>query len=206
MKRFFCILFVIGTNFLNAQKIVRKSIIAPTTSYIHIDANNCFQVFMETIDTDEITVEAIIDGEYRKDLVLKIGQEGATAEVSVGFQPNFIAPNDKLSAHKVISVALKIQLPKHKNVQVFGTSSNITATGNYTYLKIFLDDGNCTLDSVAMDAEVITQSGEIRLVNTNAEISAVSKYGKVYGATGPTSNPHFKLITVTGDIHLSKTE
>lgn len=206
MKRAFSILLIIAANFLNAQKIVRKSIIAPTVSYIHIDTNNCFQVFMETIDTDEMTVEASIDGEYRKDLVLKIGREGTTVEVSVGFQPNFMPPNDKLSAHKVISIALKIQMPGHKNVQVFGTSSNLTATGNYANLKVSLDDGNCILDGVATDAEVITQSGEIRWINANTDVVAVSKYGKVYGAIGPIGDPHFKLTTVTGNIYLSKTE
>lgn len=191
---------------MSAQRLVKKSLLKEGISQIQIDAGHCFEIDLTTCNTQELLVEAQIDGEYENDLLLNLVEEGATININAGFQPNFIAPNDKLSAHKVISIALKVQLPEYKRVHVFGTNCNVTAAGVYEVLKISLNDGRCDLVNVSEIVEVTTQSGPISVDFTEAIITAQSKYGRVIGMGSETGNGQYDLRTVTGDILLKRVE
>lgn len=205
MKRIF-LLLILSANFLSAQKIVKKAIINPDITSVRIDARNCFQIKMQTSMTNEMLVEAIIDGEYKNDLMLNLKQEGSLIFVSSGFSPNFKNPNDKLSAHKVISIELLISLPAGQNVQVDGTSCNIIASGDYGHLKITLNDGNCILNEVSKMITVLTQSGNIDVRSSNAKINATSKFGKVRDDDIPDGDNNFTLNTTTGNINLVRNQ
>jgi len=189
-----------------AQKVVKKSIVNSAISLIQIDVNNCFKIELETTDTDEILVEAFIDGEYTQDLELTVKEEGSTLVVDSDFSPTFVIPNDKLSAHKVVSIALKVLLPKYKNVTVFGASCNVTVTGKYENLKVSLNDGFCVLNEVSQNVEIITQSGDISVRSLKAKIMANSAYGTIEKNNIPIGDNHFKLRSTTGDIYLKKME
>ena len=189
-----------------AQKVVKKSIVNSTISFVQIDANNCFEVVIETANTNEIIVEAFINGEYKKDLNLVVKEDGSTLMVSSGFNPDFIKPYDKLSVHKVISIALKIKLPEYKNVLVFGTSCNVAIAGNYKNLKVTLDDGRCDLSQVSEIAEITTQSGDISVSSSKGTIVATSTYGTIQENQIPVGDDHFILRSTTGNIHLNKIE
>lgn len=205
MKSIFILLFL-SANFLNAQKVVKKAVINPNITSVRIDARNCFQIKIQTSRTDELLVEAIIDGEYKNDLILKLKDEGSSIFVSAGFSPNFKNPNDKLSAHKVVSIKLLISLPDGQNVQVDGNSCNIIASGNYEHLKITLNDGNCTLNEVSEMVTAQTQSGDIDVHSSSAKIKAVSKFGKVRKNDIPDGGNNFTLTTTTGNINLVRNE
>jgi len=202
----FLVLLLFTLNFLTAQKVVKKSLVDSAISSFQIDASNCFKLNIVTANTDEVVVEATIDGEYRKDLVLNVKEEGATVMISTGFRPNFENPNDKLSAHKVVSIALEINVPAHNNVRVFGTNSNIQATGTYENLKITLNDGASHLHKVEGRVEVTSQSGDIIVESESAEIQSNSKYGKVGENQIPLGNNKYLLNTVTGDIRFKRIE
>ncbi len=198
--------FFMYLHIANAQKVVNKTIVNSTISFIQIDASNCFEITLETIDTNEMVIEATIDGEYENDLLSIVKEEGSTVLVNTGFQPNFRSPNDKLSAHKVVSIALKVKLPKDKNVNVYGSSCNVTATGVYERLKVSLNDGGCNLYNVYRFAEINTQSGDIHVRSAMATIDGKSKYGLVESDEIPTGNDYFKLNTITGNILLNRIE
>ncbi|PCJ95379.1 MAG: hypothetical protein COA50_09240 [Flavobacteriaceae bacterium] len=191
---------------MGAQKIVKKSILNPDTSFIQIDANESYQLDMVTTNTDELIVEAIIDGEYKNDLLLNTIQDGQTVLISTSFRPGFVSPNDKLSAHKVISIALKVKIPKNKNIKVYGLSCNVSVMGTYKNLNITLEDGQCILNEVEGAVEVNTYSGAIKVYNAKAHINATSKYGVVYKETVLQDKNYYKLSSVTGNIYLRKTE
>lgn len=207
MKSFHCFLVLLLTlQIANAQKAIKKSIVNSKISHIQIDVNNCFEIDLATSDSEEMIIEAKIDGEYEKDLLLSVSEKGSTIIISAGFQPNFVNPNDKLSAHKVVSIALKVLLPKQKNVHVFGTNCNVLVSGSYKFLKVSLNEGRCDLLDVDDTVEVKTQSGQIKASYSDASIHASSKYGKVLGNTSEKGNNSFNLSTVTGDIVLKRVE
>lgn len=203
--RSFLLLFLI-VNFLTAQKVVKKSIVDSAIDSFQIDASNSFEISIETRDTDAVVVEATIDGEYSKDLVLSVKEVGSAVMINAGFRPNFENPNDKLSAHKVVSIALRIQLPTHKKVRLFGTNCTIQASGAYEKLKVTLNDGASYLNNVKGFVEVNTQSGDIIVKSNKAEIHGVSKYGKILGDQIPNGNTKYILHTVTGNIRLKRIE
>ncbi|MFH6603291.1 hypothetical protein ACEZ3G_07380 [Maribacter algicola] len=189
-----------------AQKVVKKSIVDPDTSLIQIDATNCFQINLSTVDTDEVVIEATIDGEYRTDLLLSVQKKGGTLEIGTGFQPNFKNPNDKLSAHKVVSIALDIKLPFDQTVQVFGTNSNVDVVGAYKNLKVTLDDGHCHLYDIMTAAEIQTASGTIVVQSSSGFFEATSKYGTIKKENIPKGENRFILTSTTGDIEIRKTD
>lgn len=206
MKNTLLVFLLFSFGFLKAQKMVKKTIIDPKTSFIQIDAENCFEVILNTSNSTDLIVDAAMDGEYNPNLLVNVKQEGATIFISAGFQPNFIVPNDKLSAHKVVSIALHIKLPNFINAKVFGTSCNVMASGRYHSLDVVLSDGRCELNNVGENSKVRTQSGDIFVTSNKASINATSTYGKIIEEPIPEGNDNFELHTVTGDIHLKKTK
>jgi hypothetical protein len=160
---------------------------------------------LETSTGDELVVEAIIEGEYTEELLIRIREEGSTVMISAGFHPDFVNPNDKLSAHKVVSIALSIHIPELKEVQVFGTNCNVNVRGLFSALGVVLDDGRCTLNQVQQKVEVSTQSGDIILYCSKGLIKAESRYGKITGEAIPKGDNTFELQSNTGDIDLYKT-
>nr|WP_298792343.1 hypothetical protein [uncultured Allomuricauda sp.] len=191
---------------LQSQKLVKKALVNAQTEYIQIDSEFCYQVNLYTSKVKEVIVEASIEGEYAKDLIISIEEQGINMEISAKFQPNFTNPNDKLSAHKVISIALDVTLPEYKNVYVFGTNSNLNASGNYKKLKVKLSDGRCTLNDVNEMVEVTTQKGDILLTTPSGNINAKSTYGKIFSEDIPNGDNQFTLNTIEGEIHLKKTK
>lgn len=171
-----------------------------------MNAANCFKVEFHTGDGNEINIEAEIEGEYSQDLDLKVNTNGTTVLIEAGFAPSFENPNDKLSAHKVVSILLKITIPYFKKLEVYGTNSRVILEGKYKELDVSLSDGECELHNIVGNANVKTQSGSIRVFARSAQINANSKYGIVSFNPIPEGLFIYKLQTVTGNIELSKTE
>tara|TARA_R110000796_G_scaffold250788_2_gene380533 strand:+ start:21203 stop:21823 length:621 start_codon:yes stop_codon:yes gene_type:complete len=200
---FFFILF--SYQIVSAQKIVEKTISNTIDTAIQVDANNCFELIIETVKTNKIVVEAKMAGEYGNDLALNIHEEGSTLLIDTSFNPNFELPNDKLAAHKTVSISLHISVPENLKVSLYGTYCNVTASGVYRNLNVALNDGKCILKNVDYKTEVFSQSGSIELYTKEAEIEAVSNYGEVISEEIPKSNTYFNLNTITGNIHIYKT-
>jgi len=201
---FFVVFFTLVN--IHAQKLVRKAFIDPRTETIQIDAQYCYRIDLKTASSNEVEISASMEGEYAKDLLISIEQSGTTAMISADFQPLFINPNDKLSAHKVVSIALEIRVPEYKYVDVFGTNTNLYATGKYEDLNITLSDGRCTLENVSESVEVTTQKGDIRVMAPSGNIVAESTYGNVEKGIIPFGYNQFILKTIEGDIFLTKTK
>ncbi len=203
--RYIFIAFIFCLNQqLFCQKIVQKTIVNPHDTAVQIDANNCFEVDVETVKTNKITVEAKMSGEYSDNLSLNIHEEGNTLLVETSFNANFEIPNDKLSAHKVISIALKISLPEYLNVSIYGADSNVIAKGIYEKINIALNDGRCVLNEVENKAIVKTHSGTIEVNVKAGKFNAISKYGEVFTDKIPMSDVEYNLNTTTGNIYIHK--
>ena len=125
---------------VNAQKKVYKSVLDDHIELIQVDATNCFIVEVETSNDNQITVQTEIEGEYSQDLGIEVFTNGNTLLIDAGFNPNFKNPNDKLSAHKVISIAIKIIMPIQKKLEVFGTNARVVLEGAYKEVNISLSD------------------------------------------------------------------
>lgn len=189
---------------LGAQTQLNRTIEATSIDFLQINADNCFELRLETVDSKEIMIKAQLEGEYSTDLELEVQKIGNTLVIGAGFRPGFVTPNDKLSAHKVVSIGLKIRLPKWKNVEVYGTNTRVVAKGDYQGLDIVLADGACELEQVSQNTTVKTHSGNILLKANTGSVNAYSKYGNVEVIELPTGLNQYNLSTVTGNIELRK--
>nr|WP_298996569.1 hypothetical protein [uncultured Allomuricauda sp.] len=189
-----------------AQKVLRKTLVDSHVSRIVIDVENCYKVNLETTASDELQINASMEGEYSTDLVVNLETQGKSILVSTGFHPNFSIPNDKLSAHKVISIALDIQVPNYKEVVVYGTNSYVEAKGDYRKLSVKLSDGDCKIVDVGETVDVTTQKGDIWLTTKSGVVEAISDYGKVFKNSLPKGDKHYVLQSKEGNIYLNKTK
>lgn len=202
------LLIVVGLflQHVAGQKVIKKSLLNSNTSHIQLDTNNFFEVVVNTSSAQEIVLKAFIDGEYQKDLGLEIAEYGNTVMISAAFQPHFSFPNDKLSAHKLISISLHVQIPEFKEVFLFGTSANITVEGFFKNLKVSLNDGRCTIKDVGENVVATTQSGPISLEIGSGKIKVESKYGTIDQEDIPDGNDQYALHSATGNISIRKSK
>lgn len=199
-------LVLCGLAPLLGQNTISKTIANPNIIQIQVDAKDCYQLTVSNSGTNELKVIAKLDGEYKDDLVVSLEETGKTIAISTGFQPGFVAPNDKLSAHKEVSIGMEIQVPIYGNLQIFGTSVNMQISGKYGNLMVVAADGRCQLNTVEGAVDVRTQDGDIWLLNASGTVDTETTYGKVTGETIPAGNSSFKLVSKEGNIYLNQTK
>ncbi|MBT8178948.1 MAG: DUF4097 domain-containing protein [Eudoraea sp.] len=187
------------------QKAINKTYPASLDTRIQIDTDKCYLAEISAYEGEAVIVEARMDGEYAEALSINITEEGKTLWIGTAFNPDFVFPNDKLSAHKVVSISLSIRIPAYRDVQVFGSSCNVMLSGAFNEVDVVLNDGSCTLDQVARNVKVNTQSGHIRLNSLQGAVKAISHYGRVLQEEIPQGEKRYDLETVSGDITLQRT-
>ena len=191
---------------LFGQKEIVKELANTAINTIEVNATNVYNLNISTTSEKRITIAATLEGEYSPDLVVSVTEQDSVMVVSANFQPNFIHPNDKLSAHKVISIQLTIAIPEQMNVGVLGYSTEVDVRGKLKALKINLNDGNCQLSNVKGKVKVTTHSGHITLKHIDGSVNANSRYGKLMQGAIPQGKSRFKLTTVLGNIFVNSNQ
>ena len=204
MRHLISLFLVFACLGLQAQKSIRKSIVNPRTSWVHIDTEHCFELLLENSDSEEVIIQAKIDGEYSDDLLIEMEEDGTTLMIRPDFRPDFRHPNDKLSAHKVISIHLLVQVPEYTNVNVFGNHTQVEVNGIFSVSEFTLDDGQCTMKIEAETLMATTHSGDIYFESKGARVVAESRYGTVEGGPIAMGNGSVSLRSTSGNIYLKQ--
>lgn len=194
------LLFFLGTPCLSGQKQVTKTLLNPGIHSISIDGALAYALEMETGTTDEVVVEARMEGEYGPDLMVLFRESGSTLFIGTRFGPDFEMPNDKLGAHKVISVRLKITIPEYHDVFLSAATCQVVTSGVFRNLEIVFNDGGCSLSHRAENTEVKTGSAPITARLGSGVVEAQSRYGTVRIDPIPAGDHHLKLFSTQGDI------
>ena len=184
------------------QKIIQKSLVVKNARFFYINSDYAYRVELETNKTEEISVEATIDGEYKEDILLLIEEKDANVEIRSDFRPDSQEFKDKLSAHKVLSISMKISLPEDRSVWFKGNNTHLKAGGNYDHFQVLLLEGRCELNDLSGRVRVNTSSGDIFLRSKGGVVHAVSDYGQIQQEELPLGNADYQLKTITGDIHI----
>lgn len=195
--------FLFGTPGAFSQKRVTKTLLNPGISAINIDCTWCYRVVLETADTREITVEARMDGEYGKELLVSFREAGNTLYLESRFSPEFRFPNDKLGAHKVVSVVMKVTLPEDQQILLTARTCEVSTSGRYRDLRIVFNDGVCDLSHTAEHTEVRTGAAPIFAHLDSGVVEAESRYGEVSLERIPKGDHHLKLYSTRGDISVN---
>ena len=86
-------------------------------------------------------------GENYENVLVTTSEENKTLKIGTSYSPYFIAENDKLAAHKVMSVDIELTIPNFLYVEVNTPIASISVTGNYSNFHAYLENGDCQLNN-----------------------------------------------------------
>ena len=150
-----------GATGIQAQKSLEKQWVAAEIDTVLIDSDAIFRLTIESHDSETITALSQVEGEYNESVVVNSAITGRTLAISTGFSPYFKKDNDKLAAHKVLSVECSLTVPSDMAVVVRSSLASLEARGGLAYLEAVLSDGNITLENFSGDARLETVTGDI---------------------------------------------
>lgn len=191
---------------LTAQKVIEKTIDAANISSIVIEGNNMFKINVSTLKTNFAIIKTKIEGEYSDQMVVLVEVMGDTLNVSSKFQPLFKKDDDKLGAHKVMSVEVELVVPRNLNIYIVSENASSNIKGVYKNLFVELAQGNCIVDSFLGNAIINTINGKIEMNSNFAAVEAVSKAGSVFHEPLLLGENQIKLNSINGDISVTKTK
>ena len=193
---------LLAASAASGQVTVSKTLLDPEVDAIVIDGRQCFDIGLETAPTREVSVEARMEGEYEADILVRTERMGNTLFIGTGLAPGFQFPNDKLGAHKVVSIRLRVVLPEHQKVSVHAGQCQVRTSGVYRELTVRVNDGGCLLEHQAEHTDVRTLSAPITARVEDGIIEASSRYGEVHLDPVPAGTPRLLLRTTRGDIRV----
>lgn len=198
------IFFLLVVHFSVAQKQTEKQWNALQIEKVDINGEGIFKINIKNSESNTIDLVVKFEGEHSENLVIIDSVSHGVLKLSTDFQPLFKADNDKLSAHKVLSVELQLSIPKHIDLNIKSDIAQTKIEGQFPNVFIELRTGNCTLDPFFGNATINTISGNINIKTNNAKTIAKSKTGIVDVKQFKLALYQLNLQTVNGNINVSK--
>lgn len=201
----YVVILFFGFNTL-AQNRTQKSFSDSNIAAIHINGNAVFKISVETNTSNTITVDSKIAGENNEHVVLISEIKNNTLYLATKYQPLFTDANDKLSAHKVMSIELVVNIPTNKSIYVSSDIASVYVNGQYKNAIIELINGACVLKDFVGDATVNTIQGDIEVITDFAKLEAFTKNGTLTLETLSKGNRLLSLYSINGNIMVIKSQ
>ncbi|WP_298319780.1 hypothetical protein [uncultured Aquimarina sp.] len=202
---FFFSIFLQLSISVQSQSIFNKSIDATDLSEVFIFLDDTFQIEITNTSENKIIVNGISEGEYQNNILINATRKEDSLTILDDIQPFSENHNDKLSAHKVIAVKVKIQIPQHLSVTVKSRIASLKLNAKIKSLFVELNSGDCLLRNFIGNAMINTLGGDITVYTKNATINTKTKSGilsieKIFG------QHQIELKSITGNISVYKTK
>ncbi len=177
MKIKLTILLCLITSSFFAQKSTEKIWSADAIKSIKINGDNIFKIKVDNNFSNTISLKVKIEGEHADQLVVFDSIADNILVISSSYQPLFVKDNDKLSAHKVVSIEYVLTVPNHVILDVKSNIGSVKINGSYPSVFVELYQGNCSLKQFFGDASINTIDGNISIETNNAIVKAFTKTG-----------------------------
>ena len=197
------LLFLVQGSLL-AQSKWEKTIDAPEVHSLSIELGFIQKLLVSTCNSDQYIIKTTSEGEYRDQVMLVSKEVDHWLEIYPQWAPSFIAPNDKLSAHKVRALNLELVVPKGKTLEIRGEQAVVSVLGEYKEVVLRLGSGRVNLEYSSEESDIRTDSADVFLTVPHGDIQASSTEGKVIGSIPLNTRFHYKLASEKGSIYLSK--
>ena len=122
------LLVAFGTAEAISQKVVEKQLDASEIKRLIITSNMINTLSITSEETDQITIVNKVVGEGYENVIVTTSAENNTLKIGTSYSPYFIPENDKLAAHKVISVDMMLTIPDFLYVEVETSIASINVT------------------------------------------------------------------------------
>ena len=199
--------YALSVPHANAQKRLLQTYDAANISGIFIKSDEVFEIHLSTKKTDQISIHTRIEGETFESSLLTAKVENDLLILRTSRTPDFEPFNDKLAAHKVMSIVLEIEMPEYLDVDIFSTLASVDAKGSFGNLTINLGRGGCRLKEFRFreSAQINTLTGKIDIETyTPTQVLAQSRNGTVVIAEDLFGIPKMVLKSIHGDISVIK--
>jgi len=201
------IFFVFLTTSGYAQKILEKTWDTAAFDRVEIISDEIYHVRIISEPIETISVRLQAEGEYSEQVTLLTSEANKTLSLTHGFTPFFVKDNDKLAAHKVISIEIEIRVPAHFTVVVKGAIVSVETEGFFKNIALELAEGNCHLYGFKGNAQLRTKNGNIQVFALEtAAVEVISRTGLVKNELPKQGNLFIKAESVNGDITLLKSK
>ena len=188
-----------------AQKTIEKQWDAIGIDTLSIVSDDIYEIRLITNTSEEIRISASVEGEYYESVVLNSMDQGRSLEFSTGFSPYFIKDNDKLAAHKVLSIILNLSVPEKMAVLIQSRGASLRASGKLMFLSAILSEGNINLINYTGDGRLFSKKGDISIeVGLNVGGRGTSTHGSVLSEIPLEGHYFVEASSIHGDVYLLK--
>jgi hypothetical protein len=173
---------------------------------LYIQSDEIFEIHLSTSPSDHITIGTRIDGETFESSLINTNIQDHILKIETGRTPDFEPFNDKLSAHKVLSIVLYINVPIGMDIDIFSTLASVDAQGSFGQVQINLGRGGCRLVDFRFreSATINTLTGTIQVQVDTAAVTAQSRNGNVVIPPSLDHGLPLLLKSIHGDILVTK--
>jgi hypothetical protein len=186
----------------NGQEIIE----AKGIKGIMITSDQVFKIDVSSIKTDKITVKSEISGETFESMVINSEVKNGFLEINASRSPFFKELDDKLAAHKVMSIVLNITMPEGFEFWVESALAAVNMQGDYDLIELNLGRGDCNLKHFRGSGKINTRSGNIYVNTQNCNIDGTSRHGKENIESVAQGIHHLELKSITGTITVTQSE
>ncbi len=193
LKKFTFILFFLFLGNVFAQKIIEREFDASEITTIEINSAIIYHIKVASESINTIKIKTRIEGENYENVVLGIVEENNKLHIKTSYTLFFEAKNDKLAAHKVISIEMELIVPESMAIKIKAEIASVEIFGKYEAVSISLENGNCFLTNFKGNAMLKTKQGFITVYASKETLgTAVSKKGEVINELSKTNIKSFK--------------
>ena len=201
------LLLIFGISEAISQKVVEELHDAAGIERLIIASDLINTLTITSEATNQIRVVSKVVGENYESLLVTTSEENKIFKIGAFYSPYFIPENDKLAAHKLMSVDIELTIPNSLFVEVSAPIASISATGNYANFQAYLESGDCELSRFLGNASITTKGGDIT-VYAKEDVSgrAFSEKGSVVNYLPGRARYTIIAESRDGDISLLQTK
>ncbi|OBX23546.1 MULTISPECIES: DUF4097 family beta strand repeat-containing protein [Bizionia] len=189
-----------------SQKGMQRIIDASEISTIDVAGNTIFKIKISAKPVQVITMSLQVEGENNEQIVLQTRHENQTLFIGSAYQPLFVKPDDKLAAHKKISIELTLEIPENLTVIITSDIASVVVIGNYKFLIAELLNGHFSAHKYSGDLQVDTLHGNIELETRSGKLDLNTKKGTIVQDKMPLGTNQISLNSINGNISVTKTQ
>jgi hypothetical protein len=206
MKTILFTLFSLSALLVFSQKTEEKTIDDNAIKTIVIEGDAIFKIKVKTATTHVITLTSKIEGEYENNTTIATKIKNDSLLISSVYNALSKRANDKLSAHKILSIEVALEIPQHLNLYIKSAVASAEINGNYKQLILELNQGNATINNFTGNAIINTHNGNVNIETNYAVINATSKTGIVNTEEITKAENEIQIHSINGDINILKTK
>jgi len=184
--------------------VTRQVINSDDLRKVVLSSDEVYKIDLKTHLGEEIIITSKTEGEYLNEIRLDTEQRGNTLYLSSLFRETFKDGYDKLSAHKVFSMELELQVPRGMTIEIHSNVASVFLSGKYERVFVQLYDGSFYLKNFTGDGIINTLNGNITGTVTGVDIEANSRHGKVEVPFDHDGKHKMILTSINGDIKISE--